>query len=237
MGSTAEKDGSLPIQIRDRLRREIFEGVHPPGAPLRELKLANELGVSQATVRDALQQLEAAGLVTRQRNVGTTVTRLTPREVRERVGLRALLEVRAAEEAAGRMGEAEFAELENRLAELGTAIGSDSYYEAAQTDLDFHRYIWQCSENETLCRVLEQITVPLLAFVSVLRASGLQRLADVVATHEPLIAALRSRDRALIGEAFTRGATSSYEEFMDVTPSSRRALVFGMMENPAKPRS
>jgi DNA-binding GntR family transcriptional regulator len=225
-------NGSLALRTRNRLREAIFSGRYPPGSPIRELRIAQELGVSQATVRDALQQLESAGLVTRQPNVGTTVTRLSPREVRERVELRAMLEVHAAEEAATRMGEPEFAELERRLSALANAIQSDSYYEAAQADLEFHRYVWRCSGNETLCRVLDQLTLPLLAFVSVLRAKGLQHLADVTAAHEPLVAALRSRDRTAIAAAFTRGATSSYEEFMELTSSSRRAQAFGMMNSP-----
>lgn len=220
--------GSLAQQAVDRLREAIFDGVYPPGANLRELRIAREFGVSQATVREALQQLEAAGLVTRQPNVGTTVTRLAPKEVRERVELRALLEVQAAREAAARMGEEEFAELGRRLAALGSAIARNSYYGAAQADLEFHRWVWKCSGNETLCRFLDQLTVPLLAFVSVLRANGLQHLADVTTAHEPLVAALRSRDPGLIQEAFTRGATSSYEEFTELTPSLRRAQVFGM---------
>jgi DNA-binding GntR family transcriptional regulator len=225
---------SLVSRTADRLRQAIFDGSYAPGSNLRELRIAKETGVSQATVREALQQLESAGLVTRQPNIGTTVTRLSPREVRERVELRALLEVRAGEEAAERMKEEHFRELERRLTALGEAILSDSYYEAARADFEFHRYVWECSGNEILCRILDQITLPLLAFVSVLRASGLQHLADVTAAHEPLVAALRSRDHAAIQEAFARGATSSYEEFMELTPSSRRAQAFGMMETPSR---
>lgn len=220
---------SLALQTANRLRAGIFDGTYPPGAPLREMRIARENGISQATVREALQQLESAGLVTREANIGTTVTRLSPREVRERVELRALLEVLAAQQAAERMGEAEFGELERRLTALGEAIQSDSYYEAARRDLEFHRYVWECSGNETLCRMLDQLTLPLLAFVSVLRANGLQHLADVTAAHEPLVAALRSRDRDTIAEAFTKGATSSYEDFLDVTGAARRAQAFGMM--------
>lgn len=224
---------SLAMQIVSRLRQAIFDGTYPPGASLRELRLAKELGVSQATVREALQQLESAGLVTREPNVGTTVTRLTPREVRERVELRAMLEVRAARLAAERMEEADFQELERRLAALGQAVESDSYYDAAKADLEFHRHIWLCSGNETLRRMLDQLTLPLLAFVSVLRATGLQHLADVTASHEELVTALRSRESGLIGDAFTRGATSSYEDFMELTASSRRAQAFGILRSPA----
>lgn len=223
-------------QIITKLRQAIFDGKYPPGSPLRELRLAKELGVSQSTIREALQRLESAGLVTRQPNIGTTVTRLSPREVSERVSLRVLLEVKAAQEASKRMEDAEFQELEQRLEGLSRAISTDSYYEAVEADLEFHRYIWNCSGNEVLSRTLDQVTVPLMAFVSMMRAAGLEHLADVTAAHEPLIAALRSGDPMQIEEAFTRGATGFYEEFMASTPATRRAQAFGMMQT-ASPES
>jgi DNA-binding GntR family transcriptional regulator len=75
--------------------------------------------------------------VTRKPNVGTTVTRLSPKDVRERVALRALLEGIAAQQAAARMGQAEFTELERRLHVMLRAVEGDQYYEAAQADLAF----------------------------------------------------------------------------------------------------
>ncbi len=200
-----------------------------PGTPLPELSLARELNVSQTTIRDALHQLEYAGLVTRRPHLGTTVTRLLPKDVRERLALRLMLEVSAAQAAAPRMGEPEFEELERRLKVLGEAIESDHYYEAAQADLDFHRYVWQCSGNETLVRVLELVTVPLFAFISIMRSHGLQRLSAVVAEHQPLIEALRSKDAARIRAAFEKGATSSYESFLGDGDKSRVAEMFGIL--------
>ena len=213
------------------IREAIFQGRFGPGAALRELTLARELNVSQATIRDALQRLEHAGLVTRKPNVGTTVTRLTPKDVRERVALRAMLEVTAAEAAATRMTDVDFAELERRLAILGQAIVDDSYYEAAQADLEFHRYVWQCSGNETLCRLLELVAVPLFAFISILRSQGLQKLTAVVEAHSPLIEALRTRDLHQIRPAFQKGATSSYEPFLSEGTGERNmAQVFGFLD-------
>ena len=217
------------------LREAIFEGRFPPGSPLRELTLARELNVSQATIREALQRLEHAGLVTRTPNVGTTVTRLAPKDVRERVALRALLEITAAQSASPRMTEDDYAELSRRLHALAQAVESNRYYEAAQADLDFHRFVWQCSGNETLCRVLELVTVPLFAFISIMRSQGFQKLASVVAGHEPLIAALRSGDPLRIQTAFHRGATSSYETFLEGgTPSVDIAQAFGYLD-PSSP--
>lgn len=223
------KASSRVSEVARQLRESIFEGQLAPGAPLRELTLARELQVSQATVREALQRLEHAGLVTRRRNLGTSVTRLSPKDVRERLGLRALLEVMAARSAAERMTAADFEELERRLNVLGDSVESDRYYEAAQADLEFHRYIWQCSGNDTLCGLLELVTVPLFAFISIMRSHGLHKLHAVVASHTPLIEALRSKDAARIAEAFQRGATASYEPFLQDESPRVSAELFGFL--------
>jgi DNA-binding GntR family transcriptional regulator len=215
--------------IVEQLREAIFKGRLPPGSALREQSLGREFGVSQATIREALQRLEHAGLVTRKPNVGTTVTRLSPKDVRERVTLRALLEGVAAQQAAARMGQAEFAELERRLQLMLKAVEGDQYYEAAQADLDFHRYVWECSGNDTLCRLLELVTVPLFAFISILRSHKLHRLAAVVESHEPLLASLKSGDPGRIREAFEQGATRSYRVFFDDSGDRLTAEAFGFL--------
>jgi DNA-binding GntR family transcriptional regulator len=221
----------LVDSIKNKILGQIFSGVSAPGSSLREARLAKDFGVSQATVREALQSLERDGLVTREPNIGSTVTRLTPKDIRERVQLRRMLEVQAATEATKHMGPAEFEELERRRTRMGSFIEKDLYYEEAQADLDFHRYVWACSGNQTLCSVLERLTVPLLAFVSVMRASGLERLSDVVPSHEPMIQALRSGDPAKIDAAFSEGAQSTYLDFISDAGRNRiqQAVAFGWM--------
>ena len=215
MPTAAATGNSRVSRAVDQLREAIFKGQLAPGSSLGEQTLARELGVSQATVREALQRLEHAGLVTRKPNVGTTVTRLSPKDVHERVALRGLLEGVAAQEAAPKMGKAEFKELERRLRVMEKAAEANRYYEAAQADLNFHRYVWQCSGNNMLGRMLELVTVPLFAFISILRSTGLQRLTTVMDSHEPLVAALKSGDVARIQSAFEEGATRSYRAFLD----------------------
>ncbi len=217
--------------VEGQIREEIMNGSLMPGTALRELTLAKRLGVSQATVREALQRLEYTGLVTRKPNLGTTVTRLSPKDVRERVGVRVVLECMAAEVAAERMTDADLDELERRLKVLGEAVESDNYYEASQADLEFHRHVWRCTGNETLCRLLELVTVPLFAFAAMLRSHGLQKLTAVVAEHSPLIAALRSKDRIQIRDAFYKGSTSSYELFLGDSGEAAIAKAFGFLES------
>lgn len=204
MSSTALrplKAGPLSDSVFETLRSLIFSGQFPPGAPLRELRLARELNVSQSTVRQALIQLEQFGLVVRTPNIGTEVTRLTPQDIRERVEMRTLLEAHAIRQAAPRMTEEAFRALDSCLDALTAAIERNDYFEEAQADLAFHRFIWQQSGNRTLYRTLDQIAVPLFAFVSILRGTSRQQLATVVASHAGIVQALRSGETRVIDEA------------------------------------
>lgn len=59
-------------QVYTALRQQLLEGRHPPARPMPgEPQLARSFGVARVTVRRALQQLEAEGLVTRQASRGT----------------------------------------------------------------------------------------------------------------------------------------------------------------------
>jgi GntR family transcriptional regulator len=65
------------VSVRDELVQWIDEGKFPVGTRLpSEPDLAAELGVSRATLREALRALESEGLVRRRRGSGTYVTEL-----------------------------------------------------------------------------------------------------------------------------------------------------------------
>ncbi|HRK25040.1 MAG TPA: GntR family transcriptional regulator [Beijerinckiaceae bacterium] len=61
-------------QVKDTFVKRMADGQWPPGHPLAsESQLASELGVSQGTVRKALDELESENLVVRQQGRGTFV--------------------------------------------------------------------------------------------------------------------------------------------------------------------
>lgn len=207
------------------IRDAIFAGKYAPGDALRELHLAKELSVSQPTVREALFELEKYGLVVRTPNIGTVVTNLSSGEIREQIELRILLEKMAALQAAERMTAEDFKELERRLVALTTAVGANAYYESAQADLEFHRQIWACSGNRALARALDQIALPLFAFVSILRSAGSQDLVRVMSSHAAIVEALRKRDARLIEEVIGQHGRSAYEEFLNSGTGDCRTFV------------
>lgn len=63
----------LPERAKDALLDSIAKGSFPNGKLPSEKQLASELGVSRTTIREALQSLEEAGVVSRQHGVGTRV--------------------------------------------------------------------------------------------------------------------------------------------------------------------
>jgi DNA-binding GntR family transcriptional regulator len=80
----------LYFQVARQLEQAIDAGVLPPGSRLdNEITLAEELGLSRPTMRQAIQYLVDKGLLVRKRGVGTHVARA---RVRRPVGLTSLFD-------------------------------------------------------------------------------------------------------------------------------------------------
>jgi len=204
------KTGSLRVKVYETLREAIFSGRLQPGESIREAHMARALQVSQPTVREALIQLEHAGLVVRNPHQDTTVTRLDDSDIRERCWLRVLLESEAAAHAVPHIAEEETRILHEKLAKIHTSLAADDYHAFVAADLDFHRYVWRLSGLTTLYKILDIITVPMLAFFSIHHSRTLKNLASVVRSHDPLVEALKSGDPERAREAFREHIESSY---------------------------
>jgi DNA-binding GntR family transcriptional regulator len=80
----------LYYQVARQLEQAIESGALPPGSRLdNEIALAEELGLSRPTMRQAIQYLVEKGLLVRKRGVGTHVARA---RVRRPVGLTSLFD-------------------------------------------------------------------------------------------------------------------------------------------------
>ena len=219
---------SLKSQVVEILKEKIFAGTFKPGDALREMHLAREYSISQATVREALLQLEQLGLAVRAANRGTTVTRLTPRDVRDRLEIRSELDPMAAVKASAKLTEDDFAYLERLAKEISKDYKTPDYnfYETSQIDFQFHRYIWQRSGSAILCATLEQVTLPLFAFIGLLRQVGVEerRTGD---PHKPIIEALRSRKAKQITEVVRGHFKNSYNHFIESNSDDLQVVIAG----------
>jgi len=91
--SLSLEHSSTVDRVAEELHRALFDGDIEPGTPLREIALADAMGVSRSTIREALGVLVAEGLATRAPNRGVFVTELDPEAVRDVGRARAVVEV------------------------------------------------------------------------------------------------------------------------------------------------
>lgn len=86
---------STAARVAQQLRDQITAGHFPPGARLREEALAESLGVSRSTIREAFAELTADRLVVREPNRGVCVATLTAGDVVDIFAARRAIELGA----------------------------------------------------------------------------------------------------------------------------------------------
>lgn len=79
-----------------RIREMILQGELTPGQRVREVELANKLGVSRTPVRESLPILAQEGVLTQLDTRGFVVRAFTPREIMDGIDVRGVLEGLAA---------------------------------------------------------------------------------------------------------------------------------------------
>lgn len=84
---------STAEQVAATVRAAILSGRLAPGSPLREIPLAEELGVSRNSVREAVRILEGEQLVRYQMNRGTAVADFSDVEIDDLFAAREMLEL------------------------------------------------------------------------------------------------------------------------------------------------
>ena len=114
------------------MRDEILHGALPPGARLRQEKLAERYGTSRIPIREALRALEYEGLVRSSPYRGFTVTELDADDVEEVYDLRIVLESHAVRLAVPLMTDDDLRELEGMYREMTTAAPGEEQLAARE---------------------------------------------------------------------------------------------------------
>ncbi len=149
--------------VTEEIRNSIWRGSLKAGDRLREQKLAEQLNVSQTTVREALVDLEHLGFVQRVPPRKTFVTRLTRRDIDEIYAIRIPLENVAIDLLAA-IKRPDLRAAESCYQGMLTASASSDRMRFESMDLNFHRALWEATGNGALVEILEKLVVKLFAF-------------------------------------------------------------------------
>jgi GntR family transcriptional repressor for pyruvate dehydrogenase complex len=159
----------------ERIKAMLLNGELKPGDKLpREVDLAERLGLSRNSLREAVKALTLIRVLDVRQGDGTYVTSLDPSLLMETMSfvvdlhqdstvleffeVRRILEPAATAIAATRMTDSGVAELAQLLESLGPDPTLD---ELVANDLQFHRRIAEATDNKVLCTLSESLTGPL----------------------------------------------------------------------------
>lgn len=206
---------ALTDQAITKIKDLIIAGEFAPGARLpKEQELADRLGLSRNSLREAVRALSLIGVLEARQGDGTYVTSLEPDQLlagtsfvsdlitgptlRELYAVRRILEPAATALATPRLTEHELQALDESLHRMDTAETTQAFIDA---DVDFHRVIVNACGNATLASLIQNLSG------STLRARIWRAIheRDAVEStrrlHHDIYRALRQRDAELAAAA------------------------------------
>jgi DNA-binding GntR family transcriptional regulator len=189
----------LSDQVKQYIMDAILNGAYEAGDRIVESALAQELGVSQAPVREAMRELVVMGFLETEPYKGTSVRVFTAQELHEVYTVRAALESLAGREAATRVTDDDLEVLRIILDDMLEAARCDDVHLMVQHNNLFHNTILEISGNTLLYKLYQTLEFARWTIFSTTRSGlGLVFLAE---RHETLLDALATRDPDIAADA------------------------------------
>lgn len=181
----------LRVQVADRLRSAILSGRLKPGTGLVETALAEQMNVSRAPIREAIQILENDGLVETIAYKGKRVKPLTKREVGETYSLREVFEVMAVK----RILEngAPLDALRTHCDEMTAAAKADDFEALVAADEAFHHALIRLADHDLLMASWKNLYLRIHQIMA-LRNRDERKLEEIAGNHPPIVEALADGD-------------------------------------------
>ncbi|WBU52041.1 GntR family transcriptional regulator [Paracoccus sp. SCSIO 75233] len=202
-------------RIRLALENAIVDGDYAPGDKLDPGRIAEQYGCSRTPVREALQALEASGLLTVQPKRGTFVAQLGVPELMQRFEVMAELEAFCARLACRRASGEDLqrlAEAQDACTAAAEAMDAERYY--AENTL-FHQAIYRAAHNEFLEAEALRLQAVLQPYRRrQLRAHG--RIRSSLSEHSDILEAIKRGEPALATKLMQDHVLIQGEGFRDM---------------------
>ncbi|PIE63720.1 MAG: GntR family transcriptional regulator [Desulfobacterales bacterium] len=144
-------------QVAEYIRRQILNGRFEPGTPVKELVVAEELGISRAPVREAMQTLVREGLIDAAPQKRKVVRSMTALQIRNSYFAGGVLEAAAVAQVIDSFTEEDLAALQDVIDSMKfIAETSGNVSEMAPLDTAFHDILFSRVENELLIDICKK---------------------------------------------------------------------------------
>jgi DNA-binding GntR family transcriptional regulator len=213
-GAVADPDD---LTIARALEEDIIFGRLAPGTRLTEDMLLSRFAVTRHFARQALVQLEAMGIVVRERNKGATVRSLTPRQVQEIYDVRELVQRQAALWIPLPAPQALIDELMAIHEEHGRCVAEGYLRGVHEANDRFHLKLFGACGNEHLVQTIElymRLSLPV-------RANSMANAESLKVSHEHhrlMIEMLKGRDNWVLAQLCVDHLQPSKRRYLDRIP-------------------
>ncbi len=216
MFQAAQKTSKISDQIIDQIRDAILSGKLKPGDRLAsEKELADQFGVSKATMREALRVLEVMGLIemrkgisggifTAQVGMRTTIHSIInflhfqPISIKEITLIRYLIEPAVARIAAAKITDSDIRNLKKIVGEKAPRADDQ-----VSKEIGFHRYLARLAENTLLILIVDFVDNLLDSIKSKIDL-GPDFYRQVRKSHQEILDCLIKKDDLGAGKAMIR---------------------------------
>ena len=182
---------TLRERALESLRSAVLSGQYRPGDHLSEVELANSLGISRGTVREALRHLQQEGLVTAGNRGMLRVSTLTSTQIRELFQVRAALEGMAVRQIiTSPRREAAVGALRTALEQLSDDGGD--FRARIEADLAFHLQLCRLAGNSMLVEAWQRLEGRMR--VAILNGAAWQGPMMARDRHAPIVDAIERAD-------------------------------------------
>ena len=203
-------------EIRNAIREAIFSGELNPGDRIIETYWAKTLNVSQGPVREAIRDLEAAGLVETIPFKGSHVRIMTKKDIQDNYSVRMCLESKSVRDVISLLDDHDLASLmeclKSILKQMDDYASSGDLRNFTDCDTAFHRAVIEAAGNPVLLHLWEQCNLRIWFLVSELK--DISTLRQLLASHQQLFHAIGERDVTRATFILERDITATINSFV-----------------------
>ena len=187
-GKQQEKE-TLRDNIRNHILDAIMNGTYKAGDRIVETRLAKELDVSQAPVREAILELSVMGLLEEKPYSGTFVKAITASDLEDIFQCRAIIEEYSASQAARKATTQQLQYIRNILENMESC---DDIAQLTNLDKLFHEAIMDAAGSPSMKRVWLSLRVAEWTYISA--ASSSLSIEEIASQHRTIFEYINSHD-------------------------------------------
>ncbi|WP_462421442.1 FadR/GntR family transcriptional regulator [Salinicoccus sp. Marseille-QA3877] len=206
-------------EVSDIILAEIKSGKLKPGDKLPAItKLADSYGVSQASIREALNRLKVLDVIHVKHGHGSFVNQqmplgfeqnfeiITKADIENLLDLRKIIEVGCARSACEKAELKDLEKMENALQKMRTAVENNELGE--QADYDFHMAIAEATGNPLLINLMEDVSDTMIRTMKETRRIWLyenkKSIQKIYDEHKSILKAVKDKDAEAAGSNMYR---------------------------------